>query len=500
MVLLSDGKGRGQSARLQLTKDSLTVQVIAGSFYPEDLNETAPESDTGIRIVKLQKKKDGGLGLSIKGGMDGNQQVPVVISKIFPNMPAEESGLLYVGDVIAEVNNQIVDGKTHDEVVQMLRDAGDEVVLSVRHYTYIAPPADSLRLKSKSSLNRLYEPNIWKSALKSQSTNILNKNDKLGDNDEMMDEAPEGWRTLIKIPLPMAFITRYLWGTDKIRNNAFEVRAVDGASTGIIHCEDKGTLDQWIKHIQNHITQLNQKSINLSNKYLHKNEQIIYIGWVSERLPEEHFEDPRQRWEPRFIILKGGELCIFESPPLNSNDLNKCVSLYKIYDTAFKIIGKGKSGLDKRDHCFWIETSLNGIKHYLSTETHQQFSQFENAYHRCLYSTVNNLQTRTFACNYEGRPCGLVIDIKQGISLYDIPTKRYTWQYRFMDLDSSSDDGKIRLRLAFCNERGKNNENGLQIKDIDSDEVLSIVYTMHAFYITKIIASDPEYLKTIPLT
>lgn len=46
--------------------DSLTVQVIAGSFYPEDLNETAPESDTGIRIVKLQKKKDGGLGLSIK--------------------------------------------------------------------------------------------------------------------------------------------------------------------------------------------------------------------------------------------------------------------------------------------------------------------------------------------------------------------------------------------------------------------------------------------------
>lgn len=44
--------------------------------------------------------------------------------------------------------------------------------------------------------------------------------------------------------------------------------------------------------------------------------QITYIGWVSERLPEEHFEDPRQRWEPRFIILKGGELCIFESPPV----------------------------------------------------------------------------------------------------------------------------------------------------------------------------------------
>ncbi|KHN77539.1 hypothetical protein Tcan_13016 [Toxocara canis] len=38
------------------------------------------------------------------------------------------------------------------------------------------------------------------------------------------------------------------------------------------------------------------------------------------------------------------------------------------------------------------------------------------------------------------------------------------------------------------------------LQDIDSDEVLSIVYTMHAFYIAKIIASDPDYLKTIPLT
>lgn len=35
----------------------------------------------------------------------------------------------------------------------------------------------------------------------------------------------------------------------------------------------------------------------------------------------------------------------------------------------------------------------------------------------------DHFQTRTFACSYEGRPSGLVIDIKQGISLYDIPTK-----------------------------------------------------------------------------
>jgi hypothetical protein len=34
---------------------------------------------------------------------------------------------------------------------------------------------------------------------------------------DQRDSAPDGWKTLAKIPLPMAFITRYLWGTDKLR-------------------------------------------------------------------------------------------------------------------------------------------------------------------------------------------------------------------------------------------------------------------------------------------
>ncbi|VIO89150.1 Uncharacterized protein BM_BM3655 [Brugia malayi] len=468
MVLLSDGKGRGRPARLELTKDVLIIQITAKSSFSDETKDSMMELDTSIRHVKLCKKSDAGLGLSIKGGSDGNQQVPVVISKIFRNTPAEACGQLYLGDVIVEINGQSTDGKTHDEIVQILKDTGDEVTLSSSLKVQSSVPAGDIT-SIRSSTGR-----------------------------GTAEDTPDEWKTMAKIPLPMAFITRYLWGTDKLRNNAFEVRAVDGSSTGIVHCEDKNTTEQWIKHIQSRITSLNYKSIKLSNKYLHKNEQITYIGWVSERLPEEHFKDPCQRWEPRFIILKGGELCIFESPPLNSDDLNKCVSLYKIYDTAFKVMDREKPALDKRDYCFWIETSINGLKHYMSVENHHQFNQFDVAYHRCLHSTVNSFQTRTFACSYQGRPSGLVIDIKQGISLYDIPTKRYSWQYRFCDLESSSDDGKIRLRLIFRDMRSSSSNN-LEIKDIDSDELLFIVYTMHAFYVTKVIGTDPDYLKTVPL-
>jgi hypothetical protein len=76
----------------------------------------------------------------------------------------------------------------------------------------------------------------------------------------------------------MAIVSRYLWSTDKLRNNAFEVRTVDGKSSGIIHCEDRSALDQWIKYIDSHIGALNKKSIKMSNKYLHPSEHVhLYI-------------------------------------------------------------------------------------------------------------------------------------------------------------------------------------------------------------------------------
>ncbi|MFH4976711.1 hypothetical protein AB6A40_003420 [Gnathostoma spinigerum] len=505
MVMLSDGKGRRRQARMELTRDLLTIQVIINAGEEVDSYECGNERDNTLRTVKLRKTKEGGLGISIKGGSDGNEQIPVVISKIFPDMPAEASKLLYVGDAIIEVNGQSVAGKTHDDVVQMLRDAGDEVTLSVRHYTQITAylrPSLSLNLgKSVGALDRVHESHSYKSSLKAHSetffTGKMSRQQSDDSGSRRDEDASTSWKTIVKIPLPMAFLTRYLWGTDKVRSNAFEVRAVDGTSSGIIHCEDKNSLDEWIKHILRHISSLNYKSVRISNKYLHKNEQINYIGWVCEYMPEDYFDDPKLRWEPRFLVFKGGDICVFETPPLSSDDLDKCVSLYKIYDTALKLPEDGRPKVDRRQHCFWIETAIPGVEHYFSTETSHQFKQFENAYYRCVYNTITSLQTKTFACSYEGRPSGLVFDINQGISLYDIPTKRYIWQYRFYDLDSSADDGKIRLVLSFRDERST--DNGVEVKNIESDEILPIVFTMHAFYVTKVIATEPDYLKTIPL-
>ena len=60
----------------------------------------------------------------------------------------------------------------------------------------------------------------------------------------------------------MAYITRYIFGTDKLRPNAFEVRGMNGSNTGVIHINDLAVLSHWIKLISDYITGLtNHKGI-----------------------------------------------------------------------------------------------------------------------------------------------------------------------------------------------------------------------------------------------
>ena len=55
--------------------------------------------------------------------------MPILISKIFPNMPADQTGQLYVGDAILTVNGKDFRNVTHEEAVQILKTAGRIVQL-----------------------------------------------------------------------------------------------------------------------------------------------------------------------------------------------------------------------------------------------------------------------------------------------------------------------------------------------------------------------------------
>lgn len=90
-------------------------------------NETTDTITSQKRNVKIVKPDNTGLGISIKGGREN--RMPILISKIFPNMPADQTGQLYVGDAILSVNGKDLQHVSHEEAVQILKKAGREVEL-----------------------------------------------------------------------------------------------------------------------------------------------------------------------------------------------------------------------------------------------------------------------------------------------------------------------------------------------------------------------------------
>lgn len=82
------------------------------------------------RVVDIPKVP-AGLGFNIMGGNDIN--VPIYISKILPGGVTEKTGGLRRGDQLLAVDGQSVQGKSHENVVKLLRDAEGSVRLIVNY-------------------------------------------------------------------------------------------------------------------------------------------------------------------------------------------------------------------------------------------------------------------------------------------------------------------------------------------------------------------------------
>ncbi|CAH1400806.1 unnamed protein product [Nezara viridula] len=135
MVKVSDGKTRPTPMRLQLSMEILKLQKEESS--PPNHNVRPTPSDSRVRIVGVTRQKVGGLGLSIKGGAE--HKLPILISRIFKEQAADQTGQLFVGDAIIKVNGELITHCQHDEAVNILRNAGDIVMLTVKHYRAATP-------------------------------------------------------------------------------------------------------------------------------------------------------------------------------------------------------------------------------------------------------------------------------------------------------------------------------------------------------------------------
>ncbi|XP_076371525.1 gamma-2-syntrophin-like [Tachypleus tridentatus] len=481
MAMVSDGKSRPHPIRLKLSGNTLVLQKEEIIDSPNSNSQKVEHpKDSSERVVTVVREKVGGLGLSIKGGDE--HKLPILISRIFKDQAADRTRQLFVGDAIIMVNGIDLENTKHDEAVNILRSAGDEVCLVVQHHR-AASPFLSRSLQRRRERTAAVEIPMYKvgnghRAWKSVKTPTANE-------EGFIYRPYRKWVDVTSIPLLMAYLTRYIIDTDKLRPNAFEIRAQEGKPSAVVQCDDAGMLAEWIKHVSNNIIQFTAQQINVLNKSLPPNDQVHHMGWVNEGTIA---AQPWYKWKARFIAFKGPDIFFFDVPPSKIQDFLSCPTVARAYQFMFKCL-KECDYMDERQHCFLIQTGPSQSR-YFSVESRAELLRLETAWNRATYYAVTKLGSKTFSVIYNGRTGGLTLDWTMGFALYDTDAKWYVWKYRFSQLKSSSDNGVNKLKLHFQDPETKR----VEIQELESSSLHCLLFCLHAFLTAKVASVDPGFL------
>ncbi|XP_065535249.1 gamma-2-syntrophin isoform X5 [Lathamus discolor] len=453
--------------RLKLMKEVLTIQkqdvvCVSGSDH-----------STNHRTVTLHRQPVGGLGLSIKGGAE--HKVPVVISKIFKDQAADQTGMLFIGDAIIQVNGINVESATHEEVVHLLRNAGDEVTITVQ-YLREAPSFLKLPLgspgpssdHSSGASSPLFDSGLH---LNGNSTNTAPSSPSSPIANEPKYE--KRWLDTLSVPLSMARISRYKAGTDKLRSNAFEVLALDGVSTGILQFYTAQESADWLRAMSTNISDLTLQNMKMANKCCSPSDQVIHMGWVNERLEG---IDSSQLYKFKFLALKGSSFYIFSTPPVSTLDWVRAEKIYNLCEVLFKIhklwladdcwlqanlylgIHQDFDLEDQRPYCFSVMVG-HGKSHYFNVELGSELAVWEKSFQRAIFLEVQR-------------------------------TGNVLWRFKFSQLKGSSDDGKTKVKLLFQNLDTKQ----IETKELEFQDLTAVLHCIHSFIAAKVASVDPVFI------
>ena len=190
---------------------------------PEASDHVEPPASVAeqIRTVRVVKQEVGGLGISIKGGKEN--KMPILISKIFKGLAADQTDSLYIGDAILAVNGEDLRNATHDEAVRALKRAGKEVELTVKYVKEVTP--------------------------------YFHRSADANANSETPGKQPN-WSEVKKLPLKLCYITRRVSPKVESMGRTFELYTPDARSSCILRAKDKVSANEWFADIHSNITRL----------------------------------------------------------------------------------------------------------------------------------------------------------------------------------------------------------------------------------------------------
>ncbi|XP_076826902.1 gamma-1-syntrophin [Brachyhypopomus gauderio] len=482
VYLLQDDHEEPFNIRLHLARDILTIQeqdVLCVSGEPFYSSE---------RTVTIRRQTIGGFGLSIKGGAE--HKIPVVISKISKEQKAELSGLLFIGDGILQINGINVRSYRHEEVVQVLRNAGEEVTLMVS-FLKRTPSFLKLPLSEDCMCVPSDQSSGTSSPLCDSGLHLNyhpNNTDSLSCSSWPASPAlrwEKRWVDLRLIPLLHARLSHHLPGSDVCRQNAFQVIAVDGVCSGVIQCPSVEECTDWLQAISSNISALTKHNVKKINRNFPVNQQIIYMGWVDER----ELDSVQDRmYTPRFLALRGSSLFKFSAPPVTTWDWTRAEQSSTVYELMFKIL-KDSDLPDKRRQSFSLQTDT-GQDVVFSVELESELLVWEKAFQMATFLEVERIQCKTYACIMESHLMGLTIDFSMGFVCFDAASKAVLWRYKFSQLKGSSDDGKSKIKFLFQSQDTKL----IEAKELEFSNLFAVLHCIHAFFAAKVACLDPMFV------
>ena len=95
-----------------------------------------PVSATGVPQTVELRRGDQGLGFSIVGGFGSpHGDMPIYVKTVFETGAAADHGGLKRGDQILAVNGRSLEGMTHQQAVDILKNSQGTVTLNILSYT-----------------------------------------------------------------------------------------------------------------------------------------------------------------------------------------------------------------------------------------------------------------------------------------------------------------------------------------------------------------------------
>ncbi|CAF0720435.1 unnamed protein product [Adineta steineri] len=486
-------KHEQQTSTGSVNSPTITDEPIQNNNSTNNNNNSTPDTITSQkRIVKIVKPDNTGLGISIKGGREN--RMPILISKIFPNMPADQTGQLYVGDAILSVNGKDLQHVSHEEAVQILKKAGRDVELEVRYLREV----NVLMQKQSSSYSRkqnhhqqsqdnLTESNISSSS--SQNKEITGSKKNLANNSQQSSNDSILYETK-RISLRLCYIFRRSSSTNDIlllssttsvspitttsssssftngsildivlpyAQTCYSVRFVDDMHAKkwfqIIHSKISRCLLEILPEIEEHFCVARNAN------------EVKALGWLTEQVNNEEMK----AWKPVFLVLTDAEICFLCCAPVSRQTCREPDIVYSILST--RIVQSTRDATLDADISLLslrVGTKFGVVSHTFRVETKADLNYWTKSISQCLQSAVVRTKEVVFPCKWNNRTCKLFLHYEHGFTLYSDPTDSVTnggnttntgnvrllWQQPFEKLRSSADDNEHLLTLDFHGEEG----------------------------------------------